>query len=42
MDSIQPLEDFDYFVVLRCAHGFADEQAVLGSGSPGDAGGLGG
>ena len=41
MDSIQPLKDFDYFVVFGCAHGFADEQAVLGNGSPGDAGGLG-
>ena len=29
-------------MVFGCAHGFADEQAVLGDGSPGDAGGLGG
>ena len=41
MDSVQPLEDFDYFVVFGCAYGFTDEQAVLGDGSPGDAGGWG-
>lgn len=42
MNSVEPLENFDDFVVFGCTHGFADEQAVLGGGSPGDAGGLGG
>ena len=41
MNSVEPLEDFDYFVIFGCAHWFADEQTVLGNGSPGYAGGLG-
>ena len=40
MYSVEPLEDFNYFVVFRCAYGFADEQTVLGNGSPCNAGGL--
>lgn len=40
MDPVQALQDLDDLVVFGGAHGFADHEAVLDCGAPGDAGGL--